>query len=166
MMSQRILYAWSIAVSFLVFDLRPCAGCFYCTEDVLDFYAQLPAAAPENPATVELCSGTVYDIGNPSGSILYRNGTVPNQWINGQPPILARSYTHYKCGSTGSSNNGCVLLGGHVQFWSPKDPENDDPIMGVVVQGVTFQSAETVAILLENSGEIEFIDCIIKVRKL
>ena len=33
----------------------------------------------------------------------------------------------------------------------------------VVVQGGAFQSADDVAILLENSGDISFVDCIVQV---
>ena len=147
-MSTYLLF---VTVAWLL-TVRGTFGCFSSTLDILDHFATLPNPSPGNVTTVELCSNVIFPIGNQTNDV----------WLDGQPPLMARSHTHFKCGSDGSSSRSCILLGGQIQFWSPRT-DGDQAVENVVVQGVTFQSADDVAILMENSGDISFVDCIVQV---
>ena len=135
-------------------------SCYDSTGQAMTYLASLPSTTP---ATIELCPHRVYTIGSQTANI-----DEPNDWasllasFDGEPPLLARSNTYYKCGSSGSSHENCILLLGQVQFWSAAF--FDEPVTNVLVQGITFETAQSVAILLEEEGDISFEDCVVKVR--
>ena len=120
--------------------------CYSSTRDVMDFLSVLPA---NFPMTIELCPSTVYNIGRQDSD---------GSWIDGDPPLFARSSTIYKCGSKGLSSGQCILRYGEKQFWSES---GSDPVALVEVHGITFENASEVSILLDNTGDITFVDCII-----
>ena len=84
---------------------------------------------------------------------------------NGDLPIVTRSNTHFKCGDDGSSRNNCVIYGGSSSvlfnsvIW-------DEDIYGATIQGFTFQSPVLTTLFGLASGDVTFIDCIIKVSHL
>ena len=81
-----------------------------------------------------------------------------------QSPLVARSNTHYVCGPDGSAANNCVLSGGENQFRSSEDVfEGESAATEVIVQGITFENADHIAILLESAGDVTFLDCVIRV---
>ena len=85
--------------------------------------------------------------------------------LGGQRPLTLRKNMHILCGETGSSANNCVITTGSFALTSL--PSNFDPPTvnaGVVVQGVTFDNAALVGMLIEVPGEFKFIDCIYTVR--
>lgn len=135
------------------------SACYSNTNDIL---STLRSASAQVAKEFVLCPATEFSIGSVTSDAV--DGHHENDYTGGTAPLMARSNTHYKCGETGSSDNGCILKGGDVQFWSHEDTFDEDESLSVVVQGITFQDAQFVAILLENAGAITFIDCIIQVR--
>jgi hypothetical protein len=158
-----------LSVSFLVISsslflvayvVHAQSSCYRNTTEILvQQTLQVTAEGERNVYT--LCPNTIFQLG-PS--------TTPGK----QSPLVARSNTLFKCGTDGSSANNCVLSGGESQFWSSETGvfdtdegagESGIVATDVVVQGITFQDAQHVAILLEAAGDVTFIDCIIRVSK-
>lgn len=121
--------------------------CFNSTTPLFDFLATTADGAQD--ITVVLCPKTTFDVGD-----LGDTGA-----DNGQMPLIAFPRTTYLCGEDGASTNNCVLRGGEIQFWNPPGAA----IGEISVRGVTFENSTFVAILLQGSGTIDFIDCIIQV---
>jgi hypothetical protein len=132
------------------------SSCFRNTTEILVQQTLEATTAADERKVYTLCPNTVFELG-PS--------TVPGKLS----PLVARSNTLFQCGADGSSANNCVLSGGESQFWSTDtvfDNDGDESsaaTTNVVVQGITFQDAQHVAILLETAGDVTFIDCIIRV---
>ncbi|KAL7561600.1 hypothetical protein ACA910_004189 [Epithemia clementina (nom. ined.)] len=147
-MDKGIFVTFAIWLAFIV---SICQGaCFSNTSAIRDWLATLPAASPSDADIIELCPQTIFAIGG----------------ADRHPPLMARSNTYYQCGPDAKSNNACILLGGEKQLWSPRkiwsSSGNPKPINNMLVQGITFESADGVAILLESPGDVTFLDCIIQ----
>ena len=124
-------------------------SCFTSTDELFDYLAQ--EADGSDDITVVLCPDTVFLIGNlDDGSAAVEDGTMP---------LIAFPRVTYLCGEDGSSANNCILESGNIQFWNPPGAA----VETVLVQGLTFQDATFVSIYLQGSGQISFIDCIIRV---
>jgi hypothetical protein len=144
------------------FSKKAESSCYSNTNDIL---ATLRSASAQEAKEFVLCPATEFTIGSLASNAAVADGHYENDYVDGTAPLMARSNTHYKCGESGSSANGCVLKGGNVQFWSHEDTFHEDEATSVVVQGITFEDAQFVALLLENAGSITFIDCIIQVSR-
>ena len=92
--------------------------------------------------------------------------TTDGEILGGQQPLTVRKNMHVYCGDeTGSSANNCIVSRG--SFGLTSLPSNYDPPTintGVIVQGVTFDSAAFIGTLLGLAGEFKFIDCKYSVR--
>ena len=125
-----------------------------CYDD-LDYIQQREKAVPDIRVgrTYVLCPGTVFFMGtlNPSTG-LFENGFAA---ITPRPNVL------YKCGESGSSANGCRLLGGTFAIFSYG---GDTEQTNVTFQGITIESSQFSGVLAANAGDYSFSDCIFKVR--
>lgn len=143
--------ATSLLVSLAIVFVASVNG--QCYSNTTEILVQQTLATAEERKVYTLCPNTVFHLG-------------PTTTPGKQSPLVARSNTHFLCGSDGSSANNCVLSGGESQFWSNEDIFDGESVAtAVVVQGITFEDAQHVAILLESAGEVTFIDCIIRVSK-
>mmetsp|Transcript_9072 Transcript_9072/g.19561 ORF Transcript_9072/g.19561 Transcript_9072/m.19561 type:complete len:1039 (-) Transcript_9072:1595-4711(-) len=133
-------------------------ACFETTGDAMEYLASI---SDTDDATIELCQNQIFSIGIQSGEFDTDklNLTQAVASFQGEPPLFARSRTHYKCGQTGGSGGNCILRSGDVQFWTVSTPK---AVQDVLVEGITFESAHNVAILLEQEGDITFVDCSIQ----
>jgi hypothetical protein len=101
-----------------------------------------------------LCPNTVFNIGVDDA-----NGVC---CVDGMARLNAKSRSHIKCGESGSSKNNCTLLGGQVQLLSQPQTFGEETTTGVVIQGLTFESAADMGAVLGSIGDVTFIDCIFK----
>ena len=125
------------------------SSCFTNTTDLFDYLAQV--ADGSDDIAVVLCPDTVFSIGNiDMDSSAVEGGTMP---------LVAFPRVQYMCGEDGSSSNNCIFENGDIQFWNPPGAA----VETVLVQGLTFRDATFASIYLQGSGQISFIDCIIRV---
>lgn len=126
------------------------APCFADTTALFDYLTN--ERNPNEDATVVLCANTIFNIGN----------IEDDEVVGGSMPLIAFPNVRYLCGQDGSSANNCVVKGGNTQFWNLPGAE----IGSVSVRGITFEDAAFVSILLQGTGEISFVDCIVRVSIL
>jgi polygalacturonase len=79
-------------------------------------------------------------------------------------PMIPRANTQYKCGEDGSLANNCTMLGGsfHVMF---NDFVFGEELTGVTIQGFQFVAPQLHSVLAVGSGDVTFLDCVLKVRQ-
>ena len=123
--------------------------CFTNTTELFSFLSQVVDGSED--VTVILCSGTVFEIGDLDESEIQVEG--------GSMPLIAFPRVQYLCGDDGALTNDCIIRGGNTQFWIPPGAE----VGTVTVQGLTFEDANFVSIYLQGTGDITFIDCVVKV---
>lgn len=121
--------------------------CFSDTNVVFEYLTEVADGSQE--ISVVLCPGT-FLIGNLDED--------PSGVVDGLMPLIAFPRVRYLCGEDGASTNNCVLKGGQIQFWSP-----NGAAIETSVYGVTFEDATYIAILLQGSGQVSFVDCIVRV---
>lgn len=126
--------------------------CYTNTTELFEYLME--TADGSEDISVVLCPDTVFSIGN------LEDGGDELAVADGTMPLIAFPRVHYLCGEDGSSANSCIVRGGAIQLWSPPGAS----IGTMLVQGLTFEAATFVSILLQGSGDIEFVDCIIQVR--
>lgn len=124
-------------------------SCYSNTTELFNFVAGTADGSDE--VVVVLCPNSVFTIGNLNDN--------EGQVEGGSMPLIAFPRVQYLCGEDGSSANACVIEGGDIQFWNPPGAA----VETVVVSGLTFQEATFVSIYLQGSGQISFIDCIVRV---
>jgi hypothetical protein len=102
-----------------------------------------------------ICPNQIYYIG-------YQFG-VAQCCVDGDYPLVSRANTHFKCGTDGSRANNCTLYAGstHVVY---NEFIFDEELTGVIVEGFTFDSPQLMTSVLIGSGDITFVDCLVKVR--
>ena len=123
-----------------------------CFSDTTDIFQYLAATAfGSDDITVVLCPSTVFRVGD-----LDDNGGGVE---SGSMPLVGFPRVQYLCGEDGASTNNCVVQGGEIQFWNPPGTA----VQTLTVSGVTFEGATYVAILLQGTGDITFVDCIVRV---
>jgi hypothetical protein len=107
--------------------------------------------------TYTLCPNTTFDMG-------YSDST-GDCCFGGQIYLSARKNTRFQCGEDGKLENNCLVRGGetHVVY---VDLINDEDGDNVEFAGITFEDAKLVTLFLGNAGDITFIDCLFKVRKV
>jgi hypothetical protein len=106
----------------------------------------------KNPFALEryiLCPNTIYYIGG----------------IEAFKPIKLRSYSVFMCGEDGKSSNNCTISGGAFHVLSSLENFSEN-IVGVALQGLTFDDGNDAGILLAAPGDVTFIDCIFQVSKI
>lgn len=126
-----------------------------CWANLTELYIDLERKAPFSLNTYVVCPNQTYDIG-------YSYGTTGDCCNNGDLPIFARANTHFKCGDDGSSGNNCILRGGTASVVFNPFVFNE-LLSGVKIQGFTFQSPVKTTLFAAGSGDVTFIDCIVKV---
>ena len=115
--------------------------------------------------TYILCPNTVYQVAD----VLHQS----QAYSDGQSPLrISKSNVRIRCGDDGSSENNCILKGGVYQLGffrvSSSDtadleaasPATRKRLENVTVQGLTFNSAGTFNILIENEGDLTITDCL------
>ena len=132
--------------------VEPEKGCY---TDLNQVAARLQAKNAFEVETYTLCPNTVYKIG-----FLGANGLTED----GFPALTLRQNTRYICGADGKSSNNCVITGGQFQIISTYSSFNKEVKSNIVVKGVTFQNGQTAGALLVAPGEVQFEDCIFRVR--
>lgn len=125
-----------------------------CWANLTELYIDLERKAPFSLNTYVVCPNQTYDIG-------YSYGTTGECCNNGDLPIFARANTHFKCGDDGSSGNNCILRGGTASVVFNPFVFNE-LLSGVKIQGFTFQSPVKTTLFAAGSGDVTFIDCIVK----
>ena len=123
--------------------------CFSNSTELFEYLTDV-ADGTEDIAVV-ICPNTVFPVGNLNDE----QGGVED----GTMPLIAFPRVSYWCGEDGASTNNCVFQGGGIQFWNPPGAA----VETLSVSGVTFEGATFVAILLQGTGDITFVDCIIRV---
>ena len=98
------------------------------------------------------CEHTVFNIG---GFVDYFETA-----FTGSPMIHLRPNLHIKCGQSGSRANNCLVDGGSIQvdgsmFYGIQNEFLDN----VMIQGVTFVSAEKHSVFANKPGNVFFKDC-------
>jgi hypothetical protein len=85
--------------------------------------------------------------------------------FDGMIYLSARKNTRFQCGEDGKAENNCLVTGGetHVIY---VDLINDEDGDNVEFAGITFADAKLVTLFLGNAGDVSFIDCVFKVRKV
>lgn len=129
-------------------------SCFTNTTDIFTYLVE--AADGSDDVQVVLCPNNVFTIGN------LEDGGEFFAVEDGTMPLIAFPRVEYRCGEDGSSANNCVLQGGAIQLWSPPS----QAVETLTVQGLTFEDASFVAILLQGFGDVEFVDCVVRVSTL
>lgn len=140
-----VLFAWIVVDSAFAQE----ASCFSNTTELFDFLADTADGSDE--IVVILCPNTFFSVGNLNDEI----GRVEG----GMMPLIGFPRVQYLCGEDGASTNNCVFQGGDIQFWNPPGTA----VENLSVSGVTFEGATFVALLLQGTGDINFVDCIIRV---
>ena len=114
--------------------------------------------------TYILCPNTVYELAD----VLHQG----QAYSDGQSPLrISKSNVRIRCGEDGSSDNNCILKGGVYQLGFFRVSQSDiadleastatpQRIENVTVQGLTFNSAGTFNILIENEGDLTIADCV------
>lgn len=107
------------------------------------------------PETYELCSNTVFEIGEVSD---------PGQQccLDGQAPLHPRSNAKIQCGPDGSPDNNCTIVGGNFQLLNVYTVFFDQP-ENAVFEGITFRDSVMSAALLLNGGSVTFRNCVFEV---
>lgn len=135
--------------------LPPKPECFDNTDLLFDF---ISAKEPFTAEDFVLCPNQVYEL----GVLLGPDNTC---CLDGQAPFAARSNSRVLCGADGKLENNCTIVGGQFQvivsFFTFLETTNN-----AVFQGITFERSAFASLLLENDGDIRFIDCAVKVRNI
>ena len=123
---------------------------YKCWNNITAIYYDLESKPSFSQNTYHICPG-IYGIGYQYGRGLCCE--------NGHYPIVARSFTHFKCGPDGSSKNGCVFVAGtsHVLI---NDVIFDEEITGCTIEGFTFKGPRRTTSFAAAAGDITFKDCI------
>lgn len=80
--------------------------------------------------------------------------------------ILSKSNVRIRCGVDGSSGNNCILSGGTFQLGFLRSLDNTaskwfrNPIMNVIVEGITFKASTEYNVWAQNDGSLTLIDCV------
>lgn len=104
--------------------------------------------------TYSLCPSTRYEIGHLDyNSDLY----------DGQDMIPLHSNVHIRCGSSGNSQDGCIVAGGDIQVdGTDLFDKSEDILENVLVEGLTFVNASKHNVWVNKPGSITFKDCIFR----
>jgi hypothetical protein len=87
---------------------------------------------------------------------------------SGSPPIPLRPNLHIRCGDDGNRDNNCVVMGGDLQvdgtnfYGLPAELD----LNSVVVEGFTFVGTTKYSVYAAKKGDITFVDCEWRVRKM
>ena len=86
-------------------------------------------------------------------------------WLGKEPPLIAQSNLHIKCGQNGSLTDRCVVWGGAslmLNVYSTQAP-GERAARGVVVEGITFEQGLQSLLDLRSAGDITFRNCLFRV---
>jgi hypothetical protein len=125
------------------------ADCFTNTTLLSEVMAE---ADPLLDNVYVLCPNTTFNIGVADDDGLC--------CVGGMTGLIMQSRSHIKCGESGSSENNCTLLGGDFQLIT-----GPEPAMEILIQGVTFESAEITGAFLAGRSNVTFLDCLFTVRE-
>lgn len=104
--------------------------------------------------TYTICKNTNFQIG-----LLHSfYGVLPNV----SPTMLhLRPNVHIKCGDSGSVNNNCQLVGGDVQLEGTErfGIKHKARLSSVVLEGLTFVGPKRHMVLVDQPGDIVFLNC-------
>ena len=108
-----------------------------------------------------VCENRVFQI----GSLDMNNDLVSG---SGDPPFQVRPNLHIRCGDTGARENNCVVMGGDVQVDGTHyiGIGSDLDLTNVIFEGFTFAAATRYSVWATKKGDITFIDCEWKVRRM
>lgn len=89
----------------------------------------------------------------------------PQPWLGDNPPIVAQSNTHVKCGKDGLLSDQCVVQHGQSLFWNAysTQPPGEPAASNVIVEGLTFQDGLLSLIDMRSGGDITFRNCVFRV---
>ena len=126
-----------------------------CYDNTTLLREHLMAKNAFTPEVYELCSNTVFDVGEVSD---------PGQLccLDGQAPLHPRSNAKIQCGPDGSPDNNCTFVGGTFQVLNVYTVFNDQP-ENAVIEGITFKDSVMSSALLVNGGSITFRNCTFEV---
>lgn len=127
-----------------------------CYDSLMDIYDNEKAVDASIRRRYILCPNTTFNLG-----YMDEMGYIKE----GEPFLMLRPNVIYQCGDDGSRQNGCILKGGDfglASFYGVYDGIYES-VENVRIVGLTFQSQDLVAAVMEAAGDIEFIDCMFKV---
>lgn len=128
----------------------PAPDCYVDLDNIQQRESTLSVQEIQVGRTYVLCPDTVFFMGTM---------TPTGQTENGFTRLTPRPNVLYKCGETGSSENGCRLLGGTIAIHSfGGDAEHTN----VTFQGLTIESSQFYGVVAETAGDLTFIDCVFK----
>jgi hypothetical protein len=83
--------------------------------------------------------------------------------VNGQEMLPLRKNLHVKCGTDGSRDNECVIVGGGVQVdGTHLFGVKEDVLENVTIEGITFEGAEKHMAWITRPGKVTFRDCVFR----
>lgn len=111
------------------------------------------------PRTYTLCEDTTI----PIDSIHSYYGPTPNEAYT---MLHLRPNIHIKCGKNGSPKNNCQFVGGDVQVEGTErfGVVHMDRLDGVTLEGLTFVQPMHHMVLLDQPGDVLFLNCAFSVR--
>lgn len=101
-----------------------------------------------------LCSGTTYQVDDTV------NRNQPFEGAN--PPLLAQSNMHVKCGADGSLSNACVVSEGEILVMNSYSTAAEYGAFNVTFEGVTFENGWPTLMQMTNGGDIVFRNCLFR----
>ena len=112
-----------------------------------------------------LCPATTYRIdrfndvnGNIANTLDDFNNTAGFQY-----PLILRPNLLVQCGDSGNIDNNCVFAGGDYSVFAEGPPRRGETLHNVVIKGMRFVDAQRVGALLQQPGDVTFVDCSFKV---
>jgi hypothetical protein len=117
-----------------------------CLNNLTEINVLIKSKDPFIEETYVLCPNTVYDLTD-----------------GGMEALTLRSNCIFKCGNNGKATDSCVIFGGLFHLLSSSSDFGSENKVGIIVQGITFDSGFVACALLVAPGDVTFIDCIFQV---
>ena len=128
-----------------------------CIDNLTNIHDDILLKGQFEMKTYHVCPNTTYEIGIPDSQ-----GSCCDEGKH--RPFEMRSYTEYVCGKDGKSSDNCILTGGQMHVITTQHGWVGEPAKGITLRGFTFENAEMLSVLIANEGEIQFVDCVFRVR--
>ena len=106
---------------------------------------------------VEICAGAEIEVNNPVG--------YTDPWFGINPPLIAQSNMHVKCGKEGKLTDKCIIHSGSalmMNVYSNKAP-GEKMVQDVLIEGLVFEKGAYNLLDLRGAGNITFKNCIFRV---
>lgn len=107
---------------------------------------------------VEICPNVNIDVAEEE--LFY-----PEPWNGEEPPLIAQSNMHVRCGKEAKLTDKCMLEDGNslmVNTYATLEP-GEKVVENVIVEGIVFQRGSLNLLDLRSAGDITFRNCLFRV---